>query len=72
MKNKVKLNEVKTSKVGAIQAKANTHASLRQIFVKISEGLLKKLQTKLNFIERAFQRRITCAIWTRNERDMQF
>ena len=26
----------------------------------------------LNFIERAFQRRITCAIWTRNERDMQF
>ena len=31
-----------------------------------------KLHTMLKFIERAFQRRITCTIWTRNERDMQF
>ena len=34
---------MKTSKVGAIQAKANPHAYLRQIFVKISEGLLNKI-----------------------------
>ena len=53
---------------------------LRQIHVRLwgrfSWRFLKvywrKLHTKLKFIERAFQRCITCAIWTRNERDMQF
>ena len=53
---------------------------LRQIHIRLwgrfSWRFLKvywiKLHTKLKLIERAFQRRITCAIWTRNERDMQF
>ena len=45
---------MKTSKVGAIQAKANTHASLRQIFVKISEGLLKKIVYQVKVHRKSF------------------
>ena len=53
---------------------------LRQIHMRLwgrfSWRFLKvywiKLHTMLKFIERAFQRHITCAIWTRNERDIQF
>ena len=45
---------MKTSKVGAIQAKANTHASLRQIFVKISVGLLKKIACHVKFHRKSF------------------
>ena len=45
---------MKTSKVGAIQAKANTHASLRQIFVKISEGLLNKIAYQVKDNRKSF------------------
>ena len=45
---------MKTNKVGAIQAKANTHASLRQIFVKISEGLLNKIAYHVKVHRKSF------------------
>ena len=36
------------------------------------EDLWRFIKTSYHFIERAFQRHITCTIWMRDERDMQF
>ena len=42
------------SKFGAIRAKTNTRASLRQIFMKISEGLLKEIAYQIKVHRKSF------------------
>ena len=63
---------MKTSKFGTIRAKANTSACLRLIFVKIHEGLMKKIAYQIKFHRKSFPMAYYMHDFDKNKRGMQF